>query len=118
MLGAEGQPVKLLFDARSCFEKLAQDHPAARQDKAGHGRKETCIGTVISDKSLAEHQNTPGLKAFGRIESRRETGGIVPTETRHFALSWTPAPEAFMATVRGFLGPRPLGDRERPALAA
>jgi len=40
------------------------------------------------------------LRAFCRIKSRRETGGIVQTETRHFALSWTPAPEVFMATVR------------------
>jgi len=55
---------------------------------------------VISAKGLAEHHDFPGLKAFGRIEYRRETGGIVQTETRHFALSWTPAPEVFMATVR------------------
>jgi len=55
---------------------------------------------VISAKGLAEHHDFPGLKAFGRIESRRETSGIVQTETRHFALSWTPAPDLFMATVR------------------
>jgi len=90
----------LVSDARSCFGKLSPDHPAARQDEAGHGRKETRIGTVISAKGLAEHHDFPGLKAFGRIESRRETGGIVQTETRHFALSWMPAPEVFMATVR------------------
>ena len=98
--GAEGQPGELLSDARSCFGKVAPDHPATRQDEAGHGRKETRTGTVISAKGLAEHHDFPGLKAFGRIESRRETGGIVQTETRHFALSWTPAPEVFMATVR------------------
>jgi len=89
-----------LSDARSCFGKLSPDHPAARKDEAGHGRKETRTGTVISAKGLAEHHDFPGLKAFGRIESRRETGGIVQTETRHFALSWMPAPEVFMATVR------------------
>ena len=107
----------LLSDARSCFGKLSPDHQAARKDEAGHGRKETRTGTVISAKGLAEHHDFPGLKAFGRIESCRETGGIVQTETRHFALSWTPEPEVFTATARGFLGPRPLGDRERPALA-
>jgi len=37
--GAEGQPIKLLSDARSCFGKLSPDHPAARQEAAGHGRK-------------------------------------------------------------------------------
>jgi len=90
----------LLSDARSCFGKLSPDHPAARKDEASHGRKETRTGTVISPKGLAEHHDFPGLKAFGRIESRRETGGIVQTETRHFALSWLPAPEVSMATVR------------------
>gem|GEM_PF-3528887 len=40
------------------------------------------------------------MKALGRIESGRETGGIVQNQTRHFALSRTPAPDVFMATVR------------------
>ena len=104
MPGAEGQPGELLSDARSCFGKLSPDHLAARQDEAGHGRKETRTGTVISAKGLAEHHDFPGLKAFGRIGSRRETGGTIQTETRHFALSWTPAPEVFMATVRAHWG--------------
>jgi len=95
-----------LSDARSCFGKLSPDHPVAREEGAAHGRKETRTGTVISAKGLAEHHDFPGLKAFGRIE------------TRHFALSWTPEPEVFMATARGFLGPRPLGDPERATLAA
>ena len=90
----------LLSDARSCFGKVAPDHPAARQKEAGHDRKETRTGTVVSAKGLAEHHDFPGLQAFGRIESRRETDGKVQTETRHFALSWMPAPEVFMATVR------------------
>jgi len=90
----------LLSDARSCFGKVSPDHPVARQDEVGHGRKETRTGTVVSAKGLAEHHDFPGLKAFGRIESLRETGGVVQSETRHFALSWTPAPDVFMATVR------------------
>ena len=56
----------LLSDARSCFGKVAPDHPAARQQEAGHGRKETRTGTVVSAKGLAEHHDFPGLKAFGR----------------------------------------------------
>jgi predicted transposase YbfD/YdcC len=89
----------LLSDARSCFGKLLPDHPTTRQE-AGHGRKETRTGTVVSAKGLAEHHDFPGLKAFGRIEYRREVDGTAQTETRHFALSWMPAPEVFMATVR------------------
>ena len=94
----------LLSDARSCFGKVAPDHPSARQAEAGHGRKETHTGTVVSAKGLAEHHDFLGLKAFGRIESRRKTDGKVQTETRHFALSWLPVPEVFMATVRAYRG--------------
>jgi len=54
---------------------------------------------VISAKGLADHHDFPELRAFGRIESRREAGGIVQTETRHFALSWMPEHEFFMTTV-------------------
>ena len=60
---------------------------------------------MVSAKGLAEHHDFPGLKAFGRIGSRRETDGTIQTETRHFALSWLPAPEVFIATVRAHWGP-------------
>jgi len=90
----------LLSDARSCFGKVAPDHTVARQDEARYGPKETRTGTVISANGLADHRDFPGLRALGRIESRRETGGIMQTETRYFALSWMPAPEVFTATVR------------------
>ena len=73
------------------------NHPATRQNEAGNGRNETRTSTVISAWGLAVHLDFPGLKAFGRIESRGATGGIWQTETRHFALSWMPAPEVFMA---------------------
>ena len=59
---------------------------------------------IVSAKGLAEHHDFPGLKAFGRIEARQETGGKVETETRTFALSWMPEPEVFMATARAHWG--------------
>ena len=104
MPGAEGQPGKLPPCARSCFGKLLPDHPAARQKGAGHGRKETRTGTVVSAKGLAEHHEFPGLQAFGRIEARRETDGKVQTQTRYYALSWMPAPEVFVETSRAHWG--------------
>ena len=113
----EGQSGKLLPCARSCFGKVLPDHPVAHHEAAGHGSKEASTGTVVSAKGLAEHDEFPGLQAFGRIGSRWETDGKVQTETRHFALSWMPAPEVFMAAARGFHGPRPLGNRKRAALA-
>jgi len=94
----------LLSDARSCFGEVSTDHPVACQQEAGHGRKETRLGAVVSAKGLAEYHEFPGLKAFGRIESRRETDGKVQSQTRYFALSWVPAPEVFMATVRAHWG--------------
>lgn len=94
----------LLSDARSCFGKVSSDHPTAHQQEAGHGRKERRTGTVVSAKGLAEHHEFPGVRAFGRIESCRETDGKVRTETRYFALSWMPEPEVFMATVRAHWG--------------
>jgi len=65
----------LLSDARSCFSKVSPGHPVARQQEAWHGRKETRTGVVVSAKGLADHHEFPELKAFGRIESRRETDG-------------------------------------------
>lgn len=94
----------LLSDARSCFGAISSDHPIACQQEAGHGRKETRTGLVVSAKGLAQHHEFPGLKAFGRIESLREIDGKVQSRTRYFALSWMPAPEAFMATVRAHWG--------------
>lgn len=90
----------LLSDARSCFGKLAPDHPVARQQEVGHGRKESRTATVVSAKGLAEHHDFPRLKAFGRIEASREIDGKLQSETRWFALSWLPAPEVLLATVR------------------
>lgn len=90
----------LLSDARSCFGKLPAEAPVARQEEVGHGRRETRTATVVSAKGLAEHHDFPGLKAFGRIEASRESDGKLQSETRWFALSWLPAPEVLLATVR------------------
>ena len=90
----------LLSDARACFGKANKDHPVAHVEDTGHGRKETRTGMVVSAKGLAEHHELPGLKAFGRIEAAREIAGSVTSETRFFALSWMPTPEALLETVR------------------
>ncbi len=90
----------LLSDARACFGKVKKDHPAARFEATGHGRKETRTGMVVSAKGLAEHHEFPGLKAFGRIEATREIDGRVTSETRYFALSWMRTPEVLLETVR------------------
>lgn len=94
----------LLSDARSCFSEVSAGQPTVRHQETGHGRKETRTGAVVSAKGLAQYHEFPGLKAFGRIEARRETDGKVQTQTRYFALSWMPDPEVFMATARAHWG--------------
>jgi predicted transposase YbfD/YdcC len=76
------------------------DHPVARVEEIGHGRKETRTSMVVSAKGLAEYHEFPGLKAFGRIKATREIEGKVTSETRVFALSWMPTPEVLLETVR------------------
>ena len=99
-LSLKANPDSLLSDVRCCFGKLAADAPAARQQETGHGRRETRTATVVSTKGLAEHHDFPDLKAFGRIETPRESVRKLPSETRGFALSWLPAPEVLPTTVR------------------
>jgi predicted transposase YbfD/YdcC len=65
-----------------------------------HRRSQTRKAVVVSAKALEEHHEFPGLKGFGRIEATRETDGKVTCETRYFALSWMPAPEVLLTTVR------------------
>jgi predicted transposase YbfD/YdcC len=90
----------LLSDARARLGTAKVDHPVARVEETGHGRKETRTGMVVCAKGLAEHHEFPGLKAFGRIEATREVEGRVTSQTRIFALSWTPTPEVLLKTVR------------------
>jgi predicted transposase YbfD/YdcC len=90
----------LLSDARACFAALKDDHPTAVTEEAGHGRTETRKAVVVSAKGLAKHHDFPGLTAFGRVEATRETAGAATSETRYFALSWMPAPDVLLATVR------------------
>ena len=90
----------LLSDARVCFGRAESDAQSACVQEVNHGRKESRIATVISAKGLAEHHDFPGLKAFGKIVATREAGGETTSDTRYFALSWTPTPEVLLTTVR------------------
>ncbi len=90
----------LLSDARSCFGQVKDGHPDACIEEIGHGRKERRRAVVVSAKELAEHHDLPNLKGFGRIESTREVDGAATSGTRYFALSWMPAPEVLLDTVR------------------
>lgn len=90
----------LLSDARACFGTQPDALPSAVSEDDSHGRAETRTAAVVSSKSLAEHHEFPGLKAFGRVEATRKTADGTSSETRYFALSWVPTPEVLLATVR------------------
>ena len=100
-LALKGNQDSLLSDARACFGKVKGDHPVARLEETGHGRKETRTGTVVSAKGLAEHHDFPGLKALRSDRGNpRRSMGLSTSETRFFALSWMPSPEVLLDTVR------------------
>ena len=71
-----------------------------RREEFGHGRKEIRCATLVSAKDLAEHNDFPGLKGFGRTESTREINGVPTSQTpgslRPLRL---PAPEMLRETV-------------------
>jgi predicted transposase YbfD/YdcC len=60
---------------------------------ADHGRIETRTVTVIHDAAWLNHHDWPGLRAVAIVESTRETGGKIETETRFYITSLT-APAA------------------------
>jgi predicted transposase YbfD/YdcC len=63
---------------------------------ADHGRIETRTVTVIHDAAWLNHRHAwPGLKAVAIIESVRESGGKIVTETRFYITSLT-APAALV----------------------
>ena len=103
-LALKGNQESLLSDARGCFGDRIDPRHQATTEERGHGRRETRTATVVSAKSLAEHHEFPGLKAFGRIEATREVDGNVSSETRWFALSWQPEPDILLAIVRDHWG--------------
>ena len=99
-LALKANQESLLSDARGCFTGLGAAYREAVTEETGHGRRETRKAIVVSAKSLEDYHEFPGLKGFGRIEAIREMDGKVTSETRFFALSWTPTPEVLLSTVR------------------
>lgn len=66
-----------------------------------HGRIETRRTTVIHDVGwLQKRHNWPGLKAVVMIESKRETGSKIDTETRFYITSATDPAKKLAAVVR------------------
>ena len=70
---------------------------------ADHGRIETRLTTVIHDIDwLQKPHNWPGLKAVVIIESRREIGPKIETETRFYITSLINNADLLAAIVRQY----------------
>ena len=50
----------LLSDARACFGKLTGDHPVARREETGHGRKETRTRWLFRSRDWRSIMISPG----------------------------------------------------------
>lgn len=96
----KGNQEGLLSDARACLGKAGKRHPKASTQTRAHGRLERRTGIVVKAPDIAQHHEFPGLKAFGRIEARRQIDGRSETDVRIFALSRVLSPEALLETVR------------------
>jgi predicted transposase YbfD/YdcC len=67
-----------------------------------HGRIETRKYTVLHDVSwLRERHSWPGLKAIVMVESTRETGAKIETETRFYLTSLKDTADRIATAVRG-----------------
>ena len=98
-LKADQEP--LLSDARACFGESADEDAGGVTitDLPDPGCVETQEATVVSAGNRREYQDFPGLKAFGRVRSARETADGTKTHTGYFALSWMPKPGVLLDTV-------------------
>ena len=64
-----GDQAGLLSDARSCFGKVAPDHPAARQEEAGHGRKDNGPANIAMPHAAAPSISREGTHQRDRFQS-------------------------------------------------
>ena len=93
---------KLYAMVASRFAHQGPRRSAERLEPATHDRREWRRATVIRDTSLAAAQAFPGIRALGRITSRRrQLGGKAdPPVVRYFLLSKYLTPRQLLRTVR------------------
>ena len=94
---------KLYDMVASRFARQGPRRSAEWLEPATHDRREWRRATVIRDSSLAVSQNFPGIRALGRITSRRRQlggGRAEPPVVRYFLLSKYLSPRQLLLTVR------------------
>lgn len=104
VLGLKANRPGLRAAAETAFAEAADTLPRHGLEEKGHARLERRTASVVAaDPCLAA--TLPGLAAFGRIETVRETAeGRRETGTRYFALSRRLAPKRLAERVRAHWG--------------
>ena len=93
----------LFADATRLLEPVA--HQIEDVLDASHGRAEERRASVVSAAALAKKHGFPGIKAVGRVELRRRTGGTEdPPVVRYFLLSKAFSPTRLLAITRKHWG--------------
>lgn len=95
----------LYADAQRSFAAVGEAVVSCAQEERGHGRWEWRRASVIPAKQLAKPDALPGLKAIGRIESKRiGPSGACEGEVHYVALSRRLAPAKLLEIKRAHWG--------------
>ncbi len=100
-LALKGNNGPLYADAQRAFAQAGGAAPSHSHAEHGHGRVEWRQASVLEARHLSHPEALPGLKAIGRIVSRR-TGpdGVGEERTHYVALSRLLSPAALLAVKR------------------
>lgn len=98
-LGLKGNNGPLYAEAERLFADAGGDAPSLATEEKAHGRIERRRVSVLPAPAAARAL-LPGLKALGRIEAERSTGGKAVTDARYVALSRKLTPAKMAEVVR------------------
>lgn len=88
-------------DAERAFAKAGAMAPSWACEECGHGRQEWRRASVLEAKHLERPTALPGLKAIGRIESKRtDAAGTSEERVQYVALSRKLSPAKMLAVKR------------------
>ena len=107
VLALKGNQGSLNDDVRFLLDDPTTPVAQATELSKGHGRIETRTGYVSNDVEwLKETHGWPGLKAVGKVVTRRdEQNGRTSVETRYYLMSQAFSPERFNDIVRSHCCP-------------
>jgi predicted transposase YbfD/YdcC len=102
VLALKNNQSKLFAAAGRRFVRGGERSIAERIEPSTHDRHETRRATVLRDPRFAATQDFPGVKALGRITSRRRSRGKAaePAAVRYFLLSKYVSAKRLLAIVR------------------